>query len=117
MKKKSPLSAIPTSSRPKKAHMKSTDITFYNFSVSGAATGNGCVVGLGANGVVFVPVAVFPDEGRDAIRRAVAEDVAGGNHDGHAFLPAEWVKAQLADFPDRIQIVDNMVSAIRNMSL
>ncbi len=113
---KTALNTIPASSRPKKAQMKATEITYFSFSPAGAASGNSCIVGLGKNGVVYVPAAVFPDEGRVALAKAVAQQVEGGVHEGHAFLPAEWVKNELAGLPERIQIVDNMAAAVRAKS-
>lgn len=109
------LSAIPAASRPKKSYQKATNITFFNFSAPGGPSGNSCIVGLGDNGQVFVPAAVFPDKGQSALPKAVAQGVAGGAHEGNAYLPADWVRNELSGLPDRIQIVDNMVKAIRSM--
>jgi len=113
---KNSLFTIPAASRPKKKEMKSTEITYFSFSVGAAASGNSCIVGLGNNGVVFVPAAVFPDEGKVALAKAVAQQVEGGAHEGHAFLPAEWVKKELAGLPERIQIVDNMMAVVRGLA-
>lgn len=108
-KKSSPLNRIPEKSRPAPNLRSSTQITYYAFGEGGQR----CVVGIGTNGTVFVPAAVFPDGGLSALRKAVDEDVAGGTHDGHAFLPAPWALAELQAIPERCTIIRNMCQAVR----
>lgn len=90
------------------------DIQYLIFGAPGSP--QKCTVGLGSDGTVFVPAVMHPHGADGAFTQAGLDKIAIGQDKGCLFVPADWLRRQLAGAEHekaKIGVVDTMVRAVR----
>jgi hypothetical protein len=94
--------------------LASVAITYYEFGVPGGR--QRCTLGLGEDGTPFLPAVLHPAGSDGAVVRAGLARIMVGEHKGHLYVPADWLRQQLEGDPHcgaKRAIVDRMAAAVR----
>jgi hypothetical protein len=76
------------------------------------------ILGKGADGTPFLPAFMHPSGADGAFLKAGLDKIAVGEHEGNLYVPAAWLRAQMASDPQapaKIAVVDRMVDALKSV--
>lgn len=93
---------------------RSVDITYLIFA--SPDSNDKLILGKGSDGTVFLPTVMHPGGHDGAFVKAGLDNVAVGEHQGNMYVPADWLRNQMAGDPhagSKIAVIDRMVAAVK----
>lgn len=101
----------------RQSERQSIDITYLIYGSPGS--GPRMILGKGSDNTVFLPAVLHPGGHDGALVKAGLDNVAVGENQGKLYVPADWLRKQMAGDPQashKIAIIDRMVAAVKAYS-